>query len=129
MPTKEYYQKHKEKYTQQNKEKRESDKEYWKIRYENKKEELKAQQKEYNKTEAGKKSNTKRNWKKRGVKWDNFDELYEKYINTENCEKCNIKLINGAGRTNHKHLDHDHETGLFRNVLCGYCNANILRNK
>ena len=46
MPTKEYYQKHKEKYTQQNKEKRESDKEYWKIRYENKKEELKAQQKE-----------------------------------------------------------------------------------
>ena len=48
--------------------------------------------------------------------------LYEKYMNTNNCENCDIELVRGAGLSNKKHLDHDHNGGLFRNVLCGNCN-------
>jgi len=104
------------------------DKDYWKIRYENNKEKIKEQQKHYKQTEAGKKSSRIINWKKRGVKSDDFNSLYEYYLNCKNCERCGVELVDGKGRTNHKHLDHDHETGKFRNVLCGYCNNNILSN-
>lgn len=129
MPSKEYYQKHKEQYAKYNKEKRETCKEYWKERYENKKEELNEYQKKYRQTEEGIKIGRITNWKRRGVKSDDYSSLYDKYINCKNCERCNVELIEGKGRTNHKHLDHDHDTGLFRNVLCGYCNSNILKNK
>ena len=79
---------------------------------------------EWRTSPSGMKSNRISNWKQRGVKCDDFDALYEKYLNTKNCENCDVELcddvkING----NSKCLDHDHETGVFRNVLCNYCNV------
>ena len=62
---------------------------------------------------------TLKNWKKRGVIHDNFDELYEKYINTFNCEHCGKEFLN----TKERHLDHNHETGLFRKIVCSRCNG------
>ena len=64
------------------------------------------------------------NWKVRGVKWDNFDELYEKYTTTNNCEKCN-KEFNDENNNDKRCLDHNHETGEFRNILCMYCNKQL----
>ena len=78
---------------------------------------------EYAKTEKGKKSNRINSWKSRGVIHENFDELYEYYINCKNCEECNIELIEGNFGNNKRNLDHDHSTGLFRDVLCHLCNT------
>ncbi len=68
-----------------------------------------------------KRSYSKCQWKKKGViltdKFKTYDELYDYYLSINNCELCNISF--GEGR---KYLDHDHKTGLFRNVVCNSCN-------
>ena len=123
---KEYREKNKEKsklYYQANKEKyKENHKEYIKNNKEKIKEHDKEYSKEYRKTENSKKSNQISCWKIRGVKNDDFSSLYDKYINCKNCEECNVELQTGNNMKNKRVLDHDHETGLFRNVLCNSCN-------
>jgi len=79
--------------------------------------------KEYSQTEQGKKSNRINTWKQTGIIHENYDELYEYYVNCKNCEECNIVLIEGNSGSNKRVLDHDHDTGLFRNVLCNKCNV------
>jgi hypothetical protein len=110
MPNKEYYEKNKEKYYEENKEYRKKNKD-----------KIKEKAKEYIKTEAGKKTNRISKWKIRGIKSDDYNSLYEYYINVENCEECDVELVEG-NIINGRCLDHDHETGLFRNVLCRSCN-------
>tara|TARA_R110000823_G_C15684523_1_gene474626 strand:- start:143 stop:652 length:510 start_codon:yes stop_codon:yes gene_type:complete len=58
-------------------------------------------------------------WKQRGVIYHNFDELYEVYIKTMNCQHCGKEFPN----TKYRHLDHNHETGMFRKIVCHKCNA------
>jgi hypothetical protein len=132
-----YYEKNKEKrkeeykeYRQKNKEKnkecirlwREQNKEYLKEKGRLYREKNKEKNKEYHKTENGKKSYIINGWKRINVKNDDFDKLYDYYLNCKNCEECNVKLTSGRCGANHKCLDHDHKTGEFRNVLCHTCN-------
>lgn len=80
--------------------------------------------KQYRQTEKGKKVNTLHNWKVRGVVHPDLNELYNKYINTEFCELCEVQLTQDRHNTKTTRcLDHDHETGLFRNVVCHTCNV------
>jgi len=117
----EYMKKYNKKYYESNKE---YFKEHRKQYYDNHKEQEKELVKQYNQTEKGKKVNTISHWKRRGVIDKNFDELYEKYINTKNCELCDVELTNEINRnSNTRCLDHDHKTGLFRNILCHSCNV------
>lgn len=60
-----------------------------------------------------------RTWINSGVIHDDFDALFEKYINTEECEHCAKQFKN----TRDRHLDHDHTTGLFRLIVCFKCNV------
>ena len=88
------------------------------------KEKNKEYHKEYSQTPAGKKTMRICDWKRHGVIHHNFDELYEKFIQTELCELCNVKLTEDKTTTKTTRcLDHCHSTGEFRNVLCNSCNV------
>jgi hypothetical protein len=122
---KEYAEKNKNKISDYNKKYREKHREtlieYSKNYYENNKEKCS----EYSKSELGRKSSRIRDWKRMGLLCDDYNKLYEKYINTSNCESCNVELTENIKHNTKttRCLDHDHETGLFRNVLCNLCNV------
>ena len=58
-------------------------------------------------------------WKQSGLIYDNIDTLYQHYIETLNCEWCGKVFESTRDRC----LDHDHQTGAFRLVVCQKCNA------
>ena len=61
-------------------------------------------------------------WKQVGLIHDNYEALYEHYINTFECDNCGIELVSGNYGANRRCMDHDHITGKFRNILCCSCN-------
>ena len=74
--------------------------------------------------EKYKKCNIISHWKHRGLICDDYDKLYEAYLQSPNCEECGCEYSehgNGVGRF--KCMDHCHTTGLFRNFLCCTCNV------
>lgn len=66
-------------------------------------------------------------WKGRGVKLrpgEDWDSIYLFYITCENCELCNRVLTDeNYCSSTHRTLDHEHETGFIRNILCHKCNV------
>jgi hypothetical protein len=65
-------------------------------------------------------------WKRRGVIDNDFDSLYDNYSNATNCDRCDIVFDNTIKKMS-KCLDHDHDTGFFRNFLCNSCNWTHMR--
>jgi len=128
---KEWNEKNKDKIKEQRKEYKkeyyENNKDKIKEYYENNKDKILEQAskrgKEYYNSDVGYKTKRIYAWKGRGVICDDFESLYEYYINCNNCEECNIELVKGDIGVNKKCLDHDHLTGKFRNVLCCSCNV------
>ena len=60
----------------------------------------------------------KAKWKHRGLIMDNFEEIYQKYIYATHCELCNKEFKSTKERV----MEHNHETGEFRNICCVSCN-------
>ena len=87
------------------------------------KEKIKKQEKELNKQPHRIKGFRISQWKSRGVISDDYDKLYDYYLSVNNCDKCNV-VLEGLGN-NRKCLDHNHNTGLFRNILCHKCNSKL----
>ncbi len=75
---------------------------------------------EYRKTPNGKKKCSFTSWKKQGLIGD-YDEIYNRYINTTNCDLCNVFLEGRGGKK--KCMEHNHENGQFRNIVCSKCNT------
>ena len=127
--SKKYREKNKEYFKEYHKEYRENNKEQIKEYYQNNKEQIKEyqkeQQKEYIKTPQGKKTKRISSWKRQGIIFFDYNELYEIYINTEYCNLCNVKLTTGKTTSTHRCLDHDHsitDCDNVRNILCHSCN-------
>ena len=121
---KEYLENNKEKIKEQRKECYEKNKEYHKVYQENNKKKIKEYQKAYNQSDAGKKSMRITKWRKREVECEDFESLYEFYINCKECEECGIELTEDKRITaTTRCLDHCHKTNKFRNVLCHSCNT------
>lgn len=67
------------------------------------------------------KSQAINDWKKKGVISDDFHKLYEEYMSINNCQLCGV-LFNKDIHNNKRCLDHDHQTGLYRQTICHKCN-------
>ena len=72
----------------------------------------------YKLTYEYKKSTAIYKWKSRGVINEDFNKLYDTYINTTNCNICNKLFTDSYYRC----LDHNHTTGEYRQILCRTCN-------
>ena len=62
---------------------------------------------------------TIRRWRNRGLMHDDYNALYETYIATTHCNHCKKEFKDNYDRC----MDHDHTTGLFRNIVCHKCNS------
>ena len=63
-------------------------------------------------------------WRRRGLilrEGETYKGIYSFYINTDFCNLCNVKF-NDEVHNEKKTMDHSHETGYFRQVLCMKCN-------
>jgi len=99
-------------------------KEYQRQWYLKNKEKIREQQKAYRKTPEGMRARTKSNWKTQGLIGD-LDAVYDIYLATTKCMRCSVPV---SGRN--KCMDHCHDTGEYRAVLCNSCNCgNILDTK
>ena len=103
---------------EENKQHRQERRKEW---YENNKEQKLNKTKERDNTDEGKRYRRIKNWKKQGIIHDDFDTIYDIYINTKECDVCKVKLTEERGK-NCRNLDHDHETGYIRGILCKNCN-------
>ena len=106
------------KWREANKQKR---KQYMKKWREENKDYMKEYDKKYHQTPQGKKCKRITQWKHRGIITDNYDAVYEKYINTHNCEYCNCEFT----EKNKRCLDHSHhitDAPNIRGILCTSCN-------
>ena len=128
---KDYHEKHKERIAAQKKAYQEKHKErdakYIKEWSQKNKESINKSQIKYRQSPKGKKVSRINKWKLRGIISDDYTSLYEKFINTKNCEECNVKLTEGRQTTpTTRCLDHDHsitDNPNVRNVLCVSCNV------
>ena len=121
---KQYYQDNKEKFQYKNfsdeqKEKKLEINKEWR---DNNREKMNDYNKKYAQTEKGKRANKKKRWRAMGITDPNLDEWYDKWNNATNCADCDCVLGRGQYGANRRCLDHDHKTGLVRDVVCSACN-------
>ncbi len=78
-------------------------------------------------TENYKRTKKIQSWRDRGLIMDTREDyltIYYHWLCSTNCEKCDKEYT----EKNFKCMDHNHNTGEYRNILCFKCNRNIHDN-
>mgnify|MGYP003629193848 CR=1 FL=1 len=68
------------------------------------------------------------NWKKRGLicrEGETYKDIYYYVMSIDNCQLCSVKFTDIESEK--RCMDHCHETGFFRKVLCNKCNASYMK--
>jgi hypothetical protein len=78
----------------------------------------------YKDPEMYKKSQIILRWKRKGLIDDDYEIIYQRWLDTTHCDYCNIELVSGQKGLNRKCMDHEHNTGKFRGICCHKCNMN-----
>ena len=60
-------------------------------------------------------------WKNQGIIDDDYESLYNEFVNTKECWICGDDFSKSK-----KCLDHDHESGEVRYICCNNCNTHFL---
>ena len=90
------------------------------------KEKLALKGKEYSQTPNGKKVNKLKQWKHSGLiaSKEEKDRIYNLYLTQRLCNACDCVLTRNSDHSKtDTNMDHCHETGRFRHVICHSCNA------
>ena len=126
----EYKRKNKEKIKQNlTEEQKQKRKEYMREYNEKNKLEKKEFYKIHNQKPEVKKARKINEWKRRGLIVEDYDLIYDKWLNTTNCQLCDCDLQEGASggnQANTRCMDHCHTTGEFRNIVCHRCNISLI---
>ena len=89
-------------------------------------------QKRWRQTDKGKFIRNRNHWIVGGIvePLEGWKEFWEVYKKKTHCELCNIEFDLENGKTSKKArcLDHHHNSGAIRNVICRYCNMSPMRN-
>lgn len=84
----------------------------------------------YNNTPERVKGLTISRWKNTyQIKSNDFNELYNLYVNTNYCNVCGVGLTLGRYGNSRKCLDHNHNTGLVNGIICKTCNTRDVLNR
>ena len=73
--------------------------------------------------EKQKQRSFKNNLKKYGITPENYQELFKQQEGK--CAICSSSEVSVARRSYNLFVDHDHETGKVRGLLCHHCNAGL----
>ena len=102
---------------------------YMKEYYQKNKEKIAKYSKEYKQSKKAKMNDKISNWKRKPKNGyglicesrDEYEYIYDRWLNSEMCEepKCNKEY----SENNIKTMDHCHDTGLFRDIICNSCNV------
>ena len=80
---------------------------------------------EYKQTENGKRSTRINNWKRRGLIVEDYNIIYDRWLNSAKCEMCLCEYKMTKKGYLDRCMEHNHTTGEFRSICCRSCNNHM----